>query len=163
MEVNPYQAPVEDVAPEIGPDSELLASRGSRFAAALIDGVANIVVYIGLFWGLGLMNQLASTELSQQLINAAFAFGIWFAINVAFLLNGQTLGKRLIGIRMVDYTTGATAPLGRLLLLRYLPTSLVSAIPKIGPFLTLIDVLFIFGGEQRCIHDHIAGTKVVQA
>ncbi len=31
------------------------------------------------------------------------------------------------------------------------------------PFYFVVDALFIFGEEQRCIHDHLAGTKVVEA
>jgi uncharacterized RDD family membrane protein YckC len=28
---------------------------------------------------------------------------------------------------------------------------------------TLTDILLIFGEERRCIHDYLAGTKVVEA
>jgi uncharacterized RDD family membrane protein YckC len=31
------------------------------------------------------------------------------------------------------------------------------------PFYSLVDVLFIFRDDRRCIHDLIAGTKVVEA
>jgi hypothetical protein len=34
-------------------------------------------------------------------------------------------------------------------------------IPFIGNFVNLADALFIFGEEHRCLHDHIAGTKVI--
>jgi hypothetical protein len=30
------------------------------------------------------------------------------------------------------------------------------------PFYGFVDVLFIFGQERRCLHDLIAGTRVVQ-
>ena len=48
------------------------------------------------------------------------------------------------------------------MLLRYLPTSAVSLIPYAGSFVALLDVLFIFRRDQRCIHDHLAGTVVVK-
>jgi hypothetical protein len=31
----------------------------------------------------------------------------------------------------------------------------------VGTFLVLVDVLFIFRKDRRCVHDHIAGTRVV--
>ena len=36
---------------------------------------------------------------------------------------------------------------------------LIGIIPGYG----LVDVLFIFGAERRCLHDYIARTKVVEA
>ncbi len=47
--------------------------------------------------------------------------------------------------------------------LRYLPTQVIVAIPVVGALYALVDALFIFGAEQRCLHDLIAGTKVVLA
>jgi uncharacterized RDD family membrane protein YckC len=39
----------------------------------------------------------------------------------------------------------------------------VVLLPTVGPFAGLIDVLFIFLKDRRCLHDHIAGTVVVRA
>jgi hypothetical protein len=36
-------------------------------------------------------------------------------------------------------------------------------IPGVGRWMPLIEILFIFGEERRCVHDLIAGTKVVIA
>jgi hypothetical protein len=32
-----------------------------------------------------------------------------------------------------------------------------------GSILPLVDALMIFGDQRRCLHDHLAGTKVVVA
>jgi uncharacterized RDD family membrane protein YckC len=37
-----------------------------------------------------------------------------------------------------------------------------SALAQFIPLYGLIDVLLIFGSERRCIHDYLAGTKVVE-
>ena len=57
-------------------------------------------------------------------------------------------------------SNGAATAL-KLLGLRYVLVMLVQAIPMIGQLLGLIDALFIFRGDRRCVHDLIAGTKVV--
>ena len=72
---------------------------------------------------------------------------------------GQTLGKKIMNIRIVSYDDGMIPGAGKLLGLRYVVNGLLGQIPGYA----FVDVLFIFGQEQRCIHDYLAGTKVVQA
>ncbi len=50
----------------------------------------------------------------------------------------------------------------KLYTLRYLVFSLVNQIPTVGSLINLVNVLFIFGKERRCLHDRIAGTVVVK-
>jgi uncharacterized RDD family membrane protein YckC len=162
MEMNPYQPPIAESPRTDGP--QLLASRGSRLGAALLDALAVILVNGTILWQTGLFEKMMRRpDLGVTLTVSAIGFGVWLAIQIAFLRSGQTLGKRLVGIRMVDHQTGEPASLGQLVVMRYLPVQLVGLVPVVGSFLPIIDVLFIFGADQRCIHDHIAGTKVVQA
>ena len=51
---------------------------------------------------------------------------------------------------------------GKVILLRYLPISLAALIPMVGQFFPLADVLFLFRHDRRCIHERLAGTKVVK-
>ena len=101
---------------------------------------------------------------TQQMSTAG---SIWFliifmAINSYLLLTkGQTVGKWMLGIRIVDAASNGAATAVKLLGLRYVLVLLVMAIPIIGQLLGLIDVLFIFRSDRRCVHDLIAGTKVV--
>ena len=48
-------------------------------------------------------------------------------------------------------------------MLRLVPIHLISQVPFAGGFVGLADSLFIFRQDKRCIHDLIAGTKVVEA
>ena len=57
----------------------------------------------------------------------------------------------------------SAAGLSRIVLLRMVPMSIVAYIPFVGGLLNLVDILFIFGRDRRCIHDLIADTIVVQA
>ena len=63
----------------------------------------------------------------------------------------------------VSATDGQIISLGKVFGLRYVPIQIASVIPAIGNILPLLDVLFIFREDRRCLHDFIAGTKVVKA
>ncbi|MOA70690.1 RDD family protein [compost metagenome] len=52
--------------------------------------------------------------------------------------------------------------LGNLLLKRYLVWWLLAYVPIVGMFLVLVDYLFIFRADRRCLHDRLAATRVVQ-
>jgi uncharacterized RDD family membrane protein YckC len=165
MEMNPYQPPVAEPNAPLGAGTEILATRGARLGAAIIDAIAVLLVNGVVLWATGLFEDLMRTPDDFGLVATATTLGffVWLVIQISFLRDGQTLGKRLVGLRMVDYATGGPVPLGRLLLLRYLPLQFVGVIPILGRIIPIVDVLFIFGAEQRCVHDLMAGTKVVQA
>ena len=102
---------------------------------------------------------------STQLILMATSGALWLVVAIVQLTllarNGQTLGKRWSSIRIVR-DSGERASIWRLLFLRYLPIGLLSAIPFLGFLLALANVLLIFRSDQKCLHDHIAGTQVVR-
>jgi uncharacterized RDD family membrane protein YckC len=75
---------------------------------------------------------------------------------------GQTLGKIAMGVRIVNYEDERNPGFLRAVLMRQFVPSLVGAIPCLGNLFALVDVLSILGEERRCIHDLIAGTKVVE-
>jgi uncharacterized RDD family membrane protein YckC len=101
-------------------------------------GSARLVV-----WGVGL---LALTLIQWALVS----------------LRGQTLGKMLASVRIVNYDDGANPGFLRAVVMRGLVPSLITAVPCLGIVFGLIDILSIFGEERRCLHDRMAGTKVVQ-
>jgi len=72
------------------------------------------------------------------------------------------VGKRALGIRIVR-SSGERASLGRIFALRYLPVTLLGAIPYLGPVFSLVDILLIFRDSRQCLHDQIADTIVVKA
>mgnify|MGYP002787798774 FL=1 len=79
-----------------------------------------------------------------------------------FRSGGWTIGKRLVGIRIVR-TDGSRASPARLFWLRMFPLAFGLVIPFVGWLVLLIDALFIFGAAQRCLHDLAADTIVVTA
>ena len=71
--------------------------------------------------------------------------------------DGQTIGKKVMDTRIVKVDTGENGGFVTNVLVRTILNGLIGIIPLYG----LIDILFIFRGDKRCIHDLIAGTKVV--
>ncbi len=161
---NPYATPRSFVArtggSEIGA-SDVLASRGSRLAAAMIDGLAVIGLLVPAIGGSLLLDSdsAASTAGGLGIAVSVIAVLVFCVYQISMLLReGQTLGKKMMHIRIVNYDDGLVPPATKLLVMRYFVNSALGNIP----FYTFVDLLFIFGNERRCIHDYLAGTKVVE-
>lgn len=161
---NPYatpRAPVIHAEYPVDAGSEALASRGARLAAALIDGLAAVVILLPALAAIFFVGE--NSGLSTPGIFFAALSGIGFLVFAIYqmsmlLREGQTLGKKAMNIRIVNYSDGMIPSGRKLLMMRYFVNSLLGNIP----LYTFLDLLFIFGGERRCIHDYLAGTKVVE-
>jgi uncharacterized RDD family membrane protein YckC len=160
---NPYAAPA---APLATPNQIVLhlASRGSRLGAAMLDGLA----YASIF-GVGAAVMSATSSGNDPGANyiglTIMAIGLLavIALNCVWLDKyGQSIGKRALGIKVVQ-VDGSRCELWRFFFVRYLPIGILGAIPGLGALLSLVNVLMIFGQEQRCLHDLFANTIVVQA
>ena len=163
-EFNPYQTPAADVEPR-PPTEAQLAGRGQRFAAAMIDGLISIALMTPILMAMGYFDYAQHGRrppFALVVVSLLISFGIFAAVHfIPINNNGQTVGKKLIKIRIADLAQDkphAAIILGR----RYLPIYLAQLIPVLGPLLSTIDVLFIFRSDRRCVHDLIASTQVVR-
>lgn len=142
-----------------------LARRLTRLVAVIIDGAIMLAVTIPVFLGFG-VNQGPPDTFSIVGFVGQLLFGIvvYLAIHGYLLATrGQSVGKYLLGIKIVDAESYEILDFGKLVGLRIVPVWLVSAIPIIGGLLAMVDALFIFQENRRCVHDLIAGTIVVEA
>jgi uncharacterized RDD family membrane protein YckC len=164
---NPYSPPVSDLmfVDEIRKDGQL-AGRFTRLAASLVDSIVGLVFGFPLMYFMGIWSYVGRGQQAPfLLIAAATVLGfLWFLLVHGYLLkkNGQTIGKLLTGIRISDLE-GRVPSFSTLIFFRYLPMSILSLIPLVGPYLSFVDVCFIFRADRRCVHDFVAGTKVVLA
>lgn len=162
-EQNWYAAPQAAVADVGGLSAADLdarkASRGQRLAAAILDGVAIAVgMMLAVFGGSAISQGDGGWVV---LILGVLAIAGVAAVNCVLLhQNGQTIGKRVLGIKVVR-TNGDRISLGRIIGMRFIPISLLNAIPYLGGLISLTDSLMIFGNERRCLHDLIADTIVI--
>ena len=161
-EFNPYvfgHDEIDPIQPELEP-----ASRGARLAAVAVESAIGFAIaVIWLLWT-GFDHLMSMARESIALQPTLIVLGIaWCAINVyLFHQNGQTIGKKLLGIRVVR-TDGSKVSLARWIVLRAGVISLISAIPLVGWIVAIVDPLLIFRDDRRCLHDLIADTRVVLA
>ena len=161
---NPYSPPLSDLTSQVPKQpSSQLATRSDRFWASIIDGMVLMVFNLPVLYFLGFLRRFEKGDFSTANLLSAALTGIvvYVAVNGWLLArNGQTVGKHLRKIRIVS-TSGGPVPFWRLLLLRQIPVQILGSIPILGRFAVFVDIMFIFRQDHRCIHDLVAGTRVV--
>jgi uncharacterized RDD family membrane protein YckC len=142
-----------------------LASRWKRLGGALLDSIIAMVIHFPVIIISGVFKQLSQGQrltIGQHIFFLFFAIAVFLAVNGYLLAkHGQTVGKKLVGTRIVANDDEQILSFGRVFGLRYLPLFLIAKIPVFSKLFGIIDVLFIFRKDKRCIHDLIAGSKVV--
>ncbi len=162
---NVYSTPQSQLVDQVDDSEKPLASRWARLGASIIDSIIMMVVLVPVMYLTGGFDGIM--EGRQPGFVYSFGIGIlsfivFFAINYRFLVaNGQTIGKKVLEIKIVDLN-GNVPAFQPQLLIRYAVYLLSGQIPVVGQIFSIVNVLFIFGKEKRCIHDLAAKTKVVQ-
>ena len=181
-----YPTPAVSVTDTI--PTQVRAEQGQRLLARIIDWIIEIICVIPGAVILGTeviklvmsMSQGKEPDFEQldipKLILGgsilAFASLGLLAVQVWMLsTRGQTIGKRIVGIKVVKADGSAAGFVNGWLMRELLITAIgiaTSLIPIIGPILLrpafhIVDWCLIFRDDQRCLHDQMAGTKVVKA
>ncbi len=156
-----------------------LAERGTRLLAASIDELILLAIalpmvagaipaLVSLSGGGADIESLGTADVMQALLSgrgmtvSLFLLLIWCAVTTWLVANnGQSIGKRMVGIKVVR-KDGSRASFARIFLLRNLVNALPDVIPALGFVYQLVDPLFIFQHSRRCLHDLIADTVVVR-
>ncbi len=172
---NPYAPPSADVRAAPGdPKTAELAERLGRLGATVLD---NFLVWLALIpaflstWR-DLLHALRSGRSVWQLWwVGADAGGIAATMLMLALIalqsylvatTGQSIGKRVAHVRIVQMND-QPAGFVRGVLLRIWLFYGLAYVPVAGSILSLVDVLFIFRDDRRCLHDLVADTKVIRA
>jgi uncharacterized RDD family membrane protein YckC len=170
---NPYAPPKATVRDISSPDTSLVyADRATRLGAAILDGIIFMVmVYVPLVIFMIIGGVMAAPAQDADTSNAVGMMALvgFFLAFVGFVAwcwityknvrdNGQTIAKKMLNIKVVR-TDGSPASVSRIFWLRNFVNGALGIIPLYG----LVEVLFIFGEAQQCLHDKIADTIVVKA
>ena len=172
-------------APKTAAPHPYLASRGRRFWGYLID-YAVLVISMGLIFGVaGLSARATPVGIPGQAFNGVYDSPVGALISlvvIAYIIvqavmlmrRGQTVGKWIVRTRIVTMD-GEHPSWWRLVLVR--PLIIVGAMTRPGiqwaggewgqlvrlafGGLFLLDALFVLNSDRRALHDHLAGTQVV--
>jgi uncharacterized RDD family membrane protein YckC len=171
-----------------------LAGIGSRFLANLLDTFLQLAIYLGLWIIVGIIGLLLALSASAFSITLAAFFGeveVAFALIAAFAIlwgyfiwfetrwNGQTPGKRHIGLRVIrdgGYPINIFAAIIRNLIrvmdgMPVVALALISigvfghqpGIAALGGLCILLPVLcLLISGRYQRVGDFVAGTMVVK-
>jgi len=171
-----YKTPHSQLQSEVDDQAGLLADSVPRLFAAVVDLCLvfiidlGILYFIGRFYNESLVNFLMgrTPDISKTLLFSIMLIFLLGGVLTYLVLNcyllhrrGQTLGKAMMRIRIVDMH-GEALPCWHIVLKRFLPYWAVLFIPVIGEFLFVLDVIPALLPKRRCIHDLIAGTKVIE-
>ena len=142
--------------------------RIQRMAATGLDWALITVVTLLVILATGVLEHAEDyANVGQSAVNAVLCGLPAYLILNGWLLwtRGQTAGKAAMGLMIVDHQTGNCASFWKLLFVRALIPVVVVAVGFIWELLwllVLIEFCFIFRKDQRCLHDWIAGTRVVK-
>jgi uncharacterized RDD family membrane protein YckC len=167
---NPYAPPtqIDEYKPpsSYGDDEiQFLASPGDRFLARLVDGMLILVCTIPWIIFLFAMDWMSLEDLKRssfaifKLLPAELPIAIYQWTLIAS--TGQTIGKKWMRIRIVK-VDGSPVTFGDGVVLRDWVMRGIGFIPCVGGIISLVGILMIFGDGHRCLHDQIAGTKVIK-
>ena len=117
-----------------------------RFVAVFIDGIVSYVPMLVL--------SIVSYKLTT--LGYLIALGYMLTRDSLPFLNGQSVGKKLMGIKVIKDDTGAS-------IMGDYGAGVVRAIPQVIPLLNLIDALVIFRDTSKRFGDDWAKTSVVKA
>jgi uncharacterized RDD family membrane protein YckC len=155
-------------------DLPALASRGQRLTALSIDHLLAFAIMLPAI--IATMRELlaiadaAQLPTQQQLANTllghlgdlGLVLGALMIVQAVLVtLRGQTIGKFFTRIRIVR-SDGAPCGFVRGFFLRTVVINLICSIPFIGGVLAIVDAVYIFRPDHRCLHDHLADTIVVR-
>lgn len=166
----------EGLSPFAPQGADNTASYHKRFLAWVIDVFLIAIVLMFVMRHLGidpgqagdmqaaqaeLLRKIEALSESQKMLLTFSPLISFFALHGYLLFkHGQTLGKKIMGIAIVtlDNQKPAFFPL---IAQRYFSQWLIGMLPVVGVPLRIVDVLFVFRKDKRCVHDLIARTKVI--
>lgn len=164
-----------------------LASIGSRITAKLIDTLlmmlASSPLFIALYhspsfdklvkWAEAGHTRLTSAQ-QMELMSAVpehillltniLVWGLIIAQVLLLMRRGQSIGKMIMGIRILDRQSNAIPGFFNLIIMRSLLTTLAYSLSVFGLIVLVVDLVMLLTNKERLsLHDKIAKTYVVRA
>jgi len=140
----------------------VLATHSARLGAALLDGLVALAATAP-----GLILMLATSKEGELPVLGYILMAIGLLASTFYqwyltTQRGQTIGKKQLNIKIVPLDGAPLSFLNGVVLRSWL-MGLLENMPMVGGIIFLVNILMIFGSERRCMHDHLAGTRVIDA
>ncbi|MDM3870165.1 RDD family protein [Porticoccus sp. W117] len=165
---NIYKAPEAELVDEgaLVSGGVELASRWSRLAASILDSIILIalvfvIVFVASsFGGDWVLTAFEEESLINNIIAVLIGMACWMGCNFYLMkTKGQTIGKLALKIQVVDFESSKILKPSQSVGIRFFIPQTIGALFN---FFLVVDALFIFRQDKRCVHDLMAKTKVVQ-
>lgn len=178
---DPDSAAVPSSVPADLPSDAYLpqASPLHRCAAALID----LAVFLGLVafaapkaWAQAIdFLQFPGMPFTLVLVYLWHPFGLgeialilelpvlmWVLLQSVFIgLQAQSIGKWMLGVKIIVVNGDPPDVIRGMIVRTVTPLALFCILPYLGLLAAIIDALYVFHPDHRCLHDHFAATRVV--
>lgn len=153
--------------PIVAPTAPTLATLWQRLGARLLDGlIVGTPLIVVLFSTLQDVDPQFGLSASQEdritrAVLITSAIGAVYEI-VLVALRGQTLGKMIVGIRVVRMDTGGSVGWGRSTLRWFVPAATARLPGVLSTLQLLIYLWMVWDPNRQGLHDKAAGTVVVR-
>lgn len=137
------------------------AGRVERLVAAILDTFFIVGAIVLIVVPAAVLDGGNGAVIATILLGLLGVSAVAVAQLVLLSTRGQTIGKKIMRIRIVKQETLENGGFATNVLMRGIVPGLIGLVPYVGPLFSIVDKLFIFGEERRCIHDLIAGTIVI--
>ena len=153
------------------PNEVEAATRLSRLGATLVDSLVVFAPFgaMVLLVPMALISGGGGPILALIALTGLISVAVLITQLVLLAKNGQTIGKKVLGIKMI-ISTGEIPSVWRVFLLRWLPFAVTAGVVELmfkvrgmGNIIYLVDALLIFQPTRRCLHDLFADTHVIKA
>lgn len=172
---SPYAAPTAEVVDPSALDSGLVtAEPWRRFVAFLVNSLLwtvpiALIGVVGVLYGpeAERSGELPPAAIASVAVGLVLLIALTVIQSVLVQRNGWTLGKKLMGIRVVT-DDGRPCGLARYFFLRYLLLSVGFTVLNLftlvlGSIGQLVDYLMVFTERGLTLHDRVASTRCVMA
>src|SRR5690348_5083174 len=133
---------------------------GARFLASIIDTVVGIMMPI-FASGIGIITAHGKLNpVNVALLISSIVWAIYYSFTADGHDNGRSIGKRAMGLMVVNIKTNKPCTMGESSL-RALMLGILNAAPLVGSFIEPLVILIQRDGRR--VGDMVAGTQVIDA
>lgn len=157
--------------------TDVLATISSRIIASLIDWGLFLMIYLPVLLRIDFNKITPTDDVQKAYANAEnimqgipqhilsmttiFLFAYFVIQTLLLVRRGQSLGKLLMRIRILNFRTQQLPSVTSMILLRVIVTMMIYSLAF--PLFLMIDCLFmLINRNNRSLHDKLAGTVVVK-